>query len=93
MPRKLITLGDITTHGGAVISGSTKHLLNGRPVARKGDRVACPMLYPDGRPHGVNTIVEGDSGFLVGGTPAALDGHRTECGCQLIGSLPAMVGD
>ncbi|WP_416050475.1 PAAR domain-containing protein [Cupriavidus basilensis] len=92
MGKKLITVGDTTTHGGKVISGSEKHLLRGRPVARKGDLVDCPQRYPDGRPHGINKIVEGDEKFLIGGWPAALDSHRTECGCQLIGSLPGVVG-
>jgi len=92
MGKRFVTVGDMTTHGGTVISGSAKHLLRGRPMARQGDMVACPLLYPDGRPHGVNRIVEGEARCLLGGKPAALHGHRTECGCQLIGSQPAEVG-
>lgn len=92
MSKKMITVGDSTTHGGKVISGSDKHLLNGRPIARKGDRVACPMVDPGGKPHGINAITEGDETCLVDGKPVALEGHRTECGCQLIGSQPATVG-
>jgi len=50
------------------------------------------MVDPGGKPHGVNAISEGDDTCLVDGKPVALEGHRTECGCQLIGSQPATVG-
>ncbi|MHA7679307.1 PAAR domain-containing protein [Cupriavidus sp. PET2-C1] len=88
----IITVGDTTTHGGRVITGSASHLLQGRPIARQGDLVDCPAHYSDGRPHGVNAITEGDPAFLVEGRPVALHGHRCECGCELIGSQLAAVG-
>lgn len=50
------------------------------------------MVYPGGVPHGVNPIIEGDEGFKIGGMAVALEGHHTQCGCQLIGSQPATVG-
>lgn len=93
MPRKIIVQGDTTSHGGTVISGSGKHSIDGRPIARKGDKVDCPKRYPDGSPHGVNAIIEGDDGYTLDGIPVALEGHRTECGCTLIGTVSATVGD
>ena len=92
MALNMITVGDATTHGGRVISGSPLHNLRDKPIARLGDLVDCPQHYPGGRPHGVNKIIEGCATFTVGGIPAALEGHHTECGCALIGSQPADVG-
>ena len=46
------------------------------------DRVDCPL-----NGHGINAIVEGDAGFLFNGIPVALEGHKSECGCSLIGSV------
>lgn len=93
MSRKIIVVGDTTTHGGKVISGAAAHTIDGRPIARIGDRVDCPKKYPGGKPHGVNKIIEGEAGYCIEGSPVALDGHHTECGCALIGSVASSVGD
>lgn len=87
MSRKIIVLGDPTSHGGKVISGSPTQAINGKPIARLGDQVQCPL-----KGHGVNAIVEGDPGFLINGVPVALEGHKTECGCSLIGTSSATRG-
>ncbi|WP_211452814.1 PAAR domain-containing protein [Collimonas antrihumi] len=92
MPRRIITVGDSTDHGGKVISGSPTHQIDGRAIARLDDLVDCPMHYPDGRPHGINKIIEGHATYSVDNKPVAIDGSRTECGCQLIGSVTATVG-
>ena len=84
--RKMIKVGDPTDHDGVVITGDPKRRLMGRPLARKGDLVDCPRKYPDGRPHGVNPIIEGSDSFKLNGVPVALEGHGTECGCRLIAS-------
>jgi uncharacterized Zn-binding protein involved in type VI secretion len=77
-------VGDPTSHGGMVISGSPTHKVNGLAVARKGDMVDCPQYYPDGRPHGRNAIIEGSTKLRIDGLPAALHGHHSECGCELL---------
>jgi uncharacterized Zn-binding protein involved in type VI secretion len=84
-------VGDPTSHGGVVITGSPTHKVNGMPVARKGDMVECPQYDPDGRPHGRNPIIEGSGSMLIDGLPVALHGHHTECGCELLapGTGPA----
>ena len=92
MVKKMIVVGDTTTHGGTVISGSPTQQIEGKPVARLGDLVNCPLVYPGGRPHGVNKIIEGESGCTVDGIPVALEGHKTECGCALIGSVSSSIG-
>lgn len=92
MALKIITVGDKTDHGGQVISGSSTHKLNGKAIARLGDKVSCPQLYPSGAPHGVNKIVTAHRTLTAGGIPVAVHGCKTECGCALIGSQPATVG-
>jgi uncharacterized Zn-binding protein involved in type VI secretion len=47
---EVIVLGDKTTHGGEVITGSAKVSLLGKPVACVGDQVTCP------RCEGIHTI-------------------------------------
>ena len=90
--RKIIVLSDPTSHGGKVISGSAAHTIGGKPIARKGDKVDCPEKYPDGSPHGVNEIIEGEANMPIDGIPVALEGHKTVCGCALIGTSPATYG-
>ena len=88
----IITVGDKTNHGGTVISGSLTHDIYGRAIARLGDQVDCPQLYPGGKPHGVNKIITAYNSFTINGVPVAVDGCTTECGCELIGTLSATVG-
>jgi uncharacterized Zn-binding protein involved in type VI secretion len=92
MSLKIITVGDKTDHGGTVISGSSDHNIRGKAIARLSDKVACPQLYPGGKPHGINKIVSAHNTLKVNGIPVAVDGCKTECGCKLIGSSPATVG-
>ena len=92
MALQIIVVGDATSHGGRVITGSEIHTIEGKPIARLNDLVDCPEKYPDGRPHGVNKIIEAHSTFTIGDEHVALHGHRTECGCTLIGSTTANVG-
>jgi uncharacterized Zn-binding protein involved in type VI secretion len=92
MPLKIITVGDKTDHGGTVITGSPTHDVRGRAIARLGDRVDCPQSYPGGKPHGVNKIITAHRTLTVNGIAVAVEGCTTECGCKLIGTLPATVG-
>lgn len=92
MSLKIITVGDATDHGGKVISGSPTHDIDGRPIARLGDKVACPMSYPSGLPHGINKIVTAHPTLTAGGVPVAVADCMTECGCKLVGSRTATVG-
>lgn len=91
MSLKIITVGDMTDHGDTVISGSSNHDIRGKAIARLGDKVACPLLYPGGKPHGINKITTAHDTLTVDGIPVAVEGCTTECGCKLIGSAPATV--
>lgn len=79
----LIRLGDTTDHGGKVISASLTMNYDGIPVARKGDRITCP-LHPQIQP---NVIVDGDESITDDGVPVARHNHRGTCGCHLISSV------
>ncbi|WP_043421835.1 PAAR domain-containing protein [Cupriavidus basilensis] len=91
MSRRIITVGDETDHGGVVLTGSAHHKIGGKGMARLGDKVSCPLFYPDKRPHGINEIVTA-SGPRMGGIRTALDGDRAACGCKLIGTASVRVG-
>lgn len=79
----VIRVGDKLSSGGVVVTGSTGLKFMGVEVARQGDEVFCPLPL-----HGANKIAEGDAGSKHNGRPIALQGHRCECGCTLITSLP-----
>lgn len=76
-----IVLGDKTSHGGRVISGSPSSTWGrpGIPIARKGDKVTCPQCAPH-----LFEIVEGCEDSLDFGAPVALEGHKSSCGAVLI---------
>ena len=89
MPLKIITVGDKTDHDGKVISGSATQKIRGRAVAKLGDQVACPKLYPGGKPNDVNRVTTGHNSLMANGVPVAVEGCTTECGCKLISSVLA----
>ena len=79
--RAQILLGDTTSHGGVVISGSATTTVEGRPIARVGDLVTCPLCKPHTFP-----IVEGLSTLTDNYMAVALHGHKIACGATLIAS-------
>jgi uncharacterized Zn-binding protein involved in type VI secretion len=81
MAKEMIVVGDTTTHGGKVITGSGNDTIDGKAIARKGDLVECPG-------HGINPIIEGDASFMVDDKPVALEGHHAACGCELVSQGP-----
>jgi uncharacterized Zn-binding protein involved in type VI secretion len=76
-----IVVGDTTSHGGRVVSGSPSSTWSRAeiPIARKGDKVTCPQCEPY-----VFEIAEGCDGSFDFGAPVALEGHKTTCGALLI---------
>lgn len=91
MSKSIIVVGDKTSHGGTVITGDPLHTYNGKPIARQGDLIMCPMPFPNGQPHGVVAITEGCSTYTLNGRPVALHGHKGACGCTLIGTSTGSV--
>jgi len=82
MARTWIVVGDATTHGGTVVSGSPFTGIDGKPVARISDSVACPKCGP-------TTITSGDATIVIDGQPVARHGDATTCGATLIAGKQA----
>ena len=79
--RKVIRVGDPTTHGGKVISSRAPHFtVDGKPVVCVGDKCTCPIIGHGG----TCVITEGDSKHTIDGHPVAYEGHKTSCGATLM---------
>lgn len=81
----LIVVGDATTGGGRVITGSPATDIEGMPVARVGDKATCPKHQR------VATIVSGDATLTFEGQPVARHGDRLSCGCSLMAGKQSLV--
>jgi uncharacterized Zn-binding protein involved in type VI secretion len=80
-------LTDTTSHGGTIITGAMKTMVDGLPAARMGDKHACPI-----QGHGVTSIITGSLTTMIEGKPAARLGDMTACGATIItASLKAVV--
>ena len=69
-------LGDLTNHGGIIVTAAVRTYVNGRPAARLGDLHLCPM-------HGINPIVTADPDTFIEGRPSARLGDLTACGAVI----------
>lgn len=79
--RRVVCLGDATSHGGKVTSSSAPHFtVSGKAVACIGDKCTCPIKGHGG----ICTIVEGEEKHTIDGLQVAYEGHRTSCGAVLI---------
>jgi uncharacterized Zn-binding protein involved in type VI secretion len=70
MSRPLVRIGDSTSHGGTVMTGSPNMIVDGKPVARLGDKVSCPI-------HGDTVVNSGSPTYITDGKPTARDGDTT----------------
>lgn len=75
----ICTIGDTTSHGGEILTGSSHHRIRGKGIARLYDKVSCPI-------HGENRIAQVKGLYRLDGRPGAVDGDVTECGAKLISS-------
>lgn len=88
MGQPLARLGDGSSHGGTIISGASKTLINGKPAARKGDLHTCPIPG-----HGITAITSGNGNVIIEGQPAARIGDSIGCGAVITeGSPDAVAG-
>ena len=56
MARSQARLGDKSNHGGVIVTGASRTLVNGKPLARMGDKHNCPLPG-----HGVDAHCERQS--------------------------------
>ncbi len=83
MARPQARMGDISSHGGMIITGAIRTVVNGRPVARMGDLHVCPIPG-----HGVTPIVTGSLDTVTETMPNARLGDVAACGAVIAtGSL------
>ena len=96
MSKPIVLLGDLgSDHQGfpptPVIAGSPTVLVDGKPVARKGDPLA-PHSKPKHPPH-PRSIAGGSSTVIIDGMPAAVTGSAVSCGGATIGSGSVVIAD
>jgi len=72
MSKPQARLGDISNHGGVIITSAALTMVNGIPVARMGDLHSCPI-----KGHGVTPIVTGSFKTITEGKPNARIGDIT----------------
>ncbi|CAG7701587.1 unnamed protein product, partial [Allacma fusca] len=78
----IIRVGDRTTGGGQVQSGSETMIFQAIGVARINDPVSCPIPG-----HSPSYIAQGHPTMKDNGVAVAFDGYKCSCGCTLISSL------
>ena len=76
-----IRLGDETTHGGKVISATSRYILHGIAVALEGDMTHCPKCKGD------YAILPTPGAATENGKTLAHEGTGTECGARLVASF------
>ncbi|MCO6546534.1 MAG: PAAR domain-containing protein [Gilliamella sp.] len=86
MGKNVVRLGDPTTHGGSVISASSKTIIEGKPVALIGDLVSCPK-----KDHGINKIIEGAKMGFSDGKLVVIDQCLCECGCKVLSTINSAI--
>lgn len=84
----IILSGDCIGHGGYVIASDTNTTVNGKPVARIGDKALCYK-------HGKTEIILASSNKVTSGKKQiARIGDKTKCGAKLLGgSHDTFAGD
>lgn len=85
MARLWITVGDMTSSGGRVLTGSAFTDIDGKPVSRVNDVAICPLHK------GTFPIVDGDASMIIDGQPVALHGSAIACGCKVLATQQSHV--
>ena len=86
MGNPVARIGDGSTHGGVIVSSASKTIVEGKLVARVGDRHSCPIPG-----HGVTDITTGSPQFSAEGALVARSGSLTGCGAVIIGGATKTV--
>lgn len=84
--KRVIRLGDKTTHGGEVVSAASDYTIMDKAVAREHDIVTCPI-----KGHGSGGIIGGDPYWSLHDRAIAIEGLSVaHCGAGLISSCPEL---
>ena len=83
---QVVRLGDSSSHGGTVITASSRVRVGGVLVARAGDLHSCPVPG-----HGITAIASGAVRCKVEGSPVARAGDAVGCGAVLSASQARMI--
>jgi uncharacterized Zn-binding protein involved in type VI secretion len=78
---EVIVIGDSSSHGGHVTTGSGNMLLQGIGIARVGDMHSCPIAG-----HGITAIVSSPTTATANGEVIAVTGAVAGCGAVISGS-------
>jgi uncharacterized Zn-binding protein involved in type VI secretion len=76
-----VRIGDVTSHGGVIVSGSPNTPVNAIPEARLTDIHICPI-------HGGNIIVSGSFNTNTNILPNARIGDVCACGACIVTGSP-----
>lgn len=71
-------LGDISSHGGSIISSASLTKTEGVLTSRVGDYHSCPIPG-----HGITQIINGSGNFKCEGKVTAVDGSICGCGAVI----------
>lgn len=86
---RITRIGDCCDHGAVVITGDNTRIVDGRPVARIGDLVDCPIPG-----HGINPIVAQTASIVVTGKRKTSHiASITACGATLVTGSPQTIID
>jgi len=81
------------TAGGTIISGAESVIVNGTPVARRGDNIASHAPYgPPHPPHASPVMVGASGSVFAEGRPVSRQGDNASCGHAATGSSDVIVG-
>lgn len=80
MGKRVAVIGDVTTTGGVIITGSSRGFCGNKGIALLGDIATCPKCKKSGK------IIEAAHNLVFDGRPAAYDGCIIACGCSPVGS-------
>jgi uncharacterized Zn-binding protein involved in type VI secretion len=78
MSQPAARLGDLTVHGGVIVTGESTVLIGGMPAARVTDIHTCP-LFNGLVPHVGGPIVLGSATVIIAGQSAARVGDIATC--------------
>ena len=76
-------LGDVSSHGGVIVTAAVRTYVDGRHVARMGDLHVCPIPG-----HGVTPIATGSAKTFTEGQANARIGDVAACGAVIATGSP-----